>query len=106
MHKLVVLLFTLVVGAPLWAEEPENVDAVEADAGFIRALDFENNTMVVGGWQYAVPLDTPVTIRGGNSAFTLLTVGMKAEVTFRFTESGRVALAVDQLPDNKIIEEF
>ena len=79
---------------------------VVSDRGIIRQLDFENNTMVVGGMEFVVPLDTPVTLRGAAGAFTMLAVGMKAEVVYKQLPTERVALTVDQLPDNTEIEEF
>lgn len=79
---------------------------VVSDRGIIRQLDFENNTMVVGGMEFVVPLDIPVTLRGSAGAFTMLAVGMKAEVVYKQFPTERVALTVDQLPDNTEIEEF
>lgn len=95
----------------LWATSlsliaAESEPMVVSDRGIIRELDFEKNTMVVGGMEFSVPLDTPVTLRGGAGAFTLLEVGMKAEVVYRQFPDERVAMTVDQLPDNTEILEF
>lgn len=88
----------------LFAAESEPM--VVSDRGIIRQLDFEKNTMVVGGMEFVVPLDTPVTLRGSAGAFTMLAIGMKAEVVYKQFPTERVALTVDQLPDNTEIEEF
>jgi len=91
-------------GMSLFAAESEPM--VVSDRGIIRQLDFEKNTMVVGGMEFSVPLETPVTLRGGAGAFTMLEVGMKAEVVYKQFPDERVAMTVDQLPDNTEIPEF
>ena len=83
----------------------EGEPVIMTDRGVINALDFENNTMVIDGSGYVVPLDTTVTIRGSSGAFTLLVVGMKAEVVYKELPTERMALQIDQLPDNTEIEE-
>ena len=101
------LIGILLLGATsLCAFAAESEPMVVSDRGIIRQLDFENNTMVVGGMEFVVPLDTPVTLRGTAGAFTLLVVGMKAEVVYKQFPTERVVLTVDQLPDNTEIEEF
>ncbi len=100
------MLGSLLLGASsqsLVAAESEPM--VLSDRGIIQQLDFENNTMVVGGMQFVVPLDTPVTLRNAAGAFTMLVVGMKAEVVYKEFPTERVAMTVDQLPDNTEIEE-
>lgn len=75
-------------------------------AGIIRGLDFEANRIVVGGWAFSVPLDTPVTVQGTHSAFTLLKTGMVVQITYQAVKNGRVAVTIDQLPDNQPVPEY
>lgn len=103
-RMLIGMLLLGVTTMSLHAAESEPV--VMSERGIIRQLDFEENTMVVGGSEFVVPLDTPVTLRGAAGAFTMLAVGMKAEVVYKQFPNERVAMAVDQLPDNTEIEEF
>ncbi len=103
-RMLIVMLLLGATSMSLFAAESEPM--VVSDRGIIRQLDFEKNTMVVGGMEFVVPLDTPVTLRGSAGAFTLLAIGMKAEVVYKQFPTERVALTVDQLPDNTEIEEF
>lgn len=103
-RMLIVMLLLGATSMSLFAAESEPM--VVSDRGIIRQLDFEKNTMVVGGMEFVVPLDTPVTLRGSAGAFTMLAIGMKAEVVYKQFPTERVALTVDQLPDNTEIEEF
>jgi len=102
-----ILIGVLLLGATsLGLVAAESEPMVRSDRGIIRHLDFEKNTMVVGGMEFVVPLETPVTLRDAAGAFTMLVVGMKAEVVYKELPTERVALTVDQLPDNTEIEEF
>jgi hypothetical protein len=74
--------------------------------GTIDVIDLESNHVVISGMNFEVPLDVPVTIRGGAGAFTLLQEGMKAEVVYYDYPDTRVAISLDQLPDNTQIEQF
>jgi hypothetical protein len=94
----------LVVSIPIAADETEG--AVFAHKGTIDVIDFETSRLVVSGYEFQVPLDTPVSIRGGTGAFSLLQQGMKTEVVYREFPDGRIALQIDQLPDNVEIQQF
>ena len=74
--------------------------------GTIEALDFGANTMIFEGMRFHMAPDLQVEIRGSYGAFTMLTVGMKAVVTYRMISgSERHAVRIVQLPDNALVEE-
>ena len=102
-----ILIGALLLGATGWSlQAAESEPMVLSKSGVIRQVDLEKNTMVVDGMQIVVPLDTPVTLRGAAGAFSMLEVGMKAEVVYKEMPTERIALTVDQLPDNTEMEEF
>ena len=96
----------------VWAEEaPPETDlppALETDEfaaeelrGLVQQIDVASNTLEVSGWQFEVPLDVPVTVRGGPAALSMLEDGMQVYVVYRTEGEARIALSVDQLPDNE-----
>jgi len=81
--------------------------------GFVRALDFGTNSLIVGGRQYSVGVATKVTIDGSFGAFTLLESGMNTRFGYDRKHNGRLELvwmdaysASYVLPEEDAIEEF
>ena len=73
--------------------------------GTIQQLDFGANTMIFEGIRFHMAPDLQVEIRGTYGAFTMLSEGMKALVSYRvLSESAREAFKIEQLPDNMDIE--
>ncbi len=75
--------------------------AEETYQGIVREVDLEASTITVSGWLFKVPMDTPVTVRGSHGALSMLAEGMQVDVSFRQKAEDRLALAIDQLPDNQ-----
>lgn len=88
------------------AEQPGSQAPVLTHQGTIDGIDLETNSVIISGMRFEVPLDAPVTIRGGAGAFTLLQEGMKAQVVYYEYPDTRVAISLDQLPDNLEIQQF
>lgn len=111
MMKLMMVGLTAVVAllASSWlsAAATPGVEApIFTHKGTVDVIDLEANRLVISGLGFEVPLDATVTIRGGVGAFTLLQQGMKAEVVYYEYPDTRVAISIDQLPDNVEIEQF
>lgn len=88
-------------------EEGGNTEYAEQEyQGVIRKVSLESNAIEVSGWYFEVPVDVPVTVRGGPGALSLLAEGMQVIVLYRLVDDVRVALAIDQLPDNQEMPEF
>jgi hypothetical protein len=103
--------FLAVAAPPLQAEEEEegrgNTEYAEQEyQGVIRKVSVEDNALEVSGWYFDVPADVPVSIRGGPGALSMLAEGMQVIVLYRVVGDARVALAIDQLPDNQEMPEF
>ena len=97
----------LLLSSMAWAAEAPSFMAPETEMqGTIEALDFSANTMIFEGMRFHMAPDLQVEIRGSYGAFTMLTVGMKALVTYRMISgSERHAVRIVQLPDNTALEE-
>jgi hypothetical protein len=92
---------------PALAADPfERIEVVEA-RGVIHRLDPAAQAIQIDGVRYTVALDARVAIRGNAGAFTLLQPGMKVEYAYRDHGPGeRVIFAIEQLPDNTVLEQF
>lgn len=99
-----VLIAGAVTTVPAFAADG---DRVEVTQGEIQDLDFGTSTTVISGVSYAVAPDAKIEIAGTFGAFTLLTVGMDVEFSFRRYDDGRrVIFELDQLPGNVEPELF
>lgn len=99
-----VLMAGAVTTAPAFAADG---DRIEVTQGEVQALDFGTSTSVISGVSYAVAPDARIEIAGTYGAFTMLTVGMDVEFSFRrFDDGRRVIIELEQLPGNVEPELF
>lgn len=105
-HVLAGAAMLLLPIAPWAAERPGQSAPVFTHQGVIDLIDPEKQQLVISGMRFEVPLDAPVTIRGGPGAFSLLQAGMKAQVVYYEYPDAQVAITLDQLPDNTELPQF
>lgn len=106
MQQVKFLLICSLAFAPLLSSAQDGEAPVYSHKGTVDVIELASNRLTVSGMAFEVPLDTPVNIRGAAGAFSLLQQGMKAEVVYREYPESRVAIQIDQLPDNVEIEQF
>ena len=110
MQRLKMLMASLLVFVPLAVSSgasAQNADLapMKEMEGVIQELDFAQNAMIFEGIRMHMAPELVVEIRGSYGAFTLLEEGMKALVTYRVVSaSHRVAVRIEQLPDNVELE--
>ena len=100
--SLLVLLLTTLLGGQAAAQNAE----VSEGEGVVQKMLFETNKVVIDGVQYRVAFDARVEIRGSYGAYSMLQKGMKVLFEYRrFSPTELEIFAIEQLPDNRVIEE-
>lgn len=102
--SLVVLCASLAWGGVAGAMESPYPRA--AGAGKVEALNFGDNSMIVGGLRYRVAPDVQVEIGGSYGAFTMLRPGMRIRFDYMVVSSTeRVLVRIQELPGDVVLEE-
>ena len=105
LHKtlsmLALVLIALWSGQALAAE-----DDVAEEEGVIERLVLERNEVIISGVAFRVAYDAQVEIRGSYGSYTMLQPGMKVFFEYRrYSPTELEIFAIEQLPDNREIEE-
>jgi len=83
-----------------------DIPAIQSE-GVVQKLGFANNTIVIDGLSYHVPVDAKVQIHGTYGAYTMLKRGMKVSFVFRKHDlSYREIVSVVQLSDGYRLERY
>jgi hypothetical protein len=100
--SLLMLLLITLTGSQLQAQE---ADVLEEE-GVIEQLILASNEVVISGVTFRVAYDAQVAIRGSYGAYTMLQPGMKVFYEYRrYSPTELEIFAIEQLPDNREIEE-
>lgn len=106
LHKSLSMLVIVLIA--LWSGQAlaEEGDAGEGE-GVVHDLIVERNEVIISGVGFKVAYDAQVEIRGSYGAYTMLQPGMKVFYEYRrYSPTELEIFAIEQLPDNRVIEEF
>ena len=112
---LVLALMSQVVGAEelgfLTDEEMQGALTERITQGVIESVDLATRSVLISGFTYdfgSAATGDPVEVKMYNSdggAFELLQPGMKVEIAYSQFDDGRLAVRVQQLSNNAVLEE-
>lgn len=106
LHKSLSMLVIVLIA--LWSGQAlaEEGDVGEGE-GVVHDLIVERNEVIISGVGFKVAYDAQVEIRGSYGAYTMLQPGMKVFYEYRrYSPTELEIFAIEQLPDNRVIEEF
>ena len=96
---------------PLTDEEIQNAGAVRTTQGIIHVLDLASRAGIISGYLYdfgSATEEDPVQVKMYNSdygALELLRPGMRVEVVYGEEGNVRLAIRVQQLADQDLLED-
>lgn len=106
LHKSLSMLALVLIA--LWSGQAlaQEGDVAEEE-GVVERLVLESNEVIINGVAFRVAYDAQVEIRGSYGAYTMLQPGMKVFYEYRrYSPTELEIFAIEQLPDNQVIEEF